>query len=151
MEACCERRLLPADSILFTHRGLCQGKKRSSISRSEAGSVDILRITPDYLLPQGRLTIAQRIRVRVRTLLSPRWGLTHFSFPNYAPRLTPWAAFFRRFAAWNGLCIPLFRMRSSYDTDSYSIPVFFSASDSRQRTGGLFSKVRPAPHYLPTI
>jgi hypothetical protein len=31
--------------------------------------------------------------------LSPRWGL--FSLLVY-PRLTPWAAFFRRFAAGNG-------------------------------------------------
>src|SRR2546426_907346 len=44
----------------------------------------------------GQVEVPQGLKSKFRTILSPRWGSLPFHF---YPRLTPWAAFFRRFAA----------------------------------------------------
>jgi hypothetical protein len=63
----------------------------------------------------------------------------------FHPRLAPWAAVFRHFAAENTLIVPLFRKSSSYDTGGYGMIRIVSANPALERwviggTGKRFPK-----------
>jgi hypothetical protein len=55
---------------------------------------------------QGLVGKSDGTKVHMEPILSPRWGLV--SFPSSLPRLAPWAAFLRRFAAGSETCLRSF-------------------------------------------